>query len=42
MQIPAPLRSVQSHLTTAEVVAKVKCDREGQEGLPLSRIHAPL
>lgn len=42
MQTPSPLRSVQSLLTAAEDVAKVKRDGEGQQGLPLSHIHAPL
>lgn len=35
MQIPAALHFVQSHITAAEDVAKVKCDGEGQQGLPL-------
>lgn len=38
MQLPAPLHSLQPHLTAAEDVAKVKGDGEVQQGLPLSQL----
>lgn len=38
MQTPAPLRSLKSHLTSAEDVAKVKRDGEVQQGLSLWQI----